>query len=72
MFIKNILRAFDRDTKIEVYWADNGTYDGIYDPHYTTVGQFMDSGLLTYMEVDEEQPFYVRDSKIIIWIKNVN
>lgn len=72
MFIKNILKAFDRNTKIEVYWADKGVYDGIYEPRYTTVGQFMDSGLLTYTEVDEEQLFYVRNNKIIIWIKNVN
>ena len=72
MFIKNILKAFDRDTKIEIYWADKGVYDGIYDPSYTTVGQFMDSGLLTYTEVDEEQLFYVRDNKIIIWVKNIN
>lgn len=72
MFIKNILKAFDRDTKIEVYWADKGVYDGVYEPHYTTVGQFMNSGLLTYTEVDEEQLFYVRDNKIIIWIKNTN
>lgn len=68
MFIKNILKAFDRDTKIEVYWSDNG----MHEPRYTTVGQFMDSGLLTYTEVDEEELFYIRDNKIIIWIKNVN
>ena len=72
MFIKNILKAFDRDTKIEVYWADKCVYDGVYESRYTTVGQFMDSGLLTYTEVDEEQLFYVRDNKIIIWIKNTN
>ena len=71
MFIKNILKAFDRDTKIEVYWADKGVYDGVCELRYTTVGQFMDSGLLTYTEVDEEQLFYVRDNKIIIWIKNI-
>lgn len=74
MFIKNILKAFNRDTKIEVYWADRDFCDGdgIYEPYYKTVGQFMDDGLLAYTEVDETQLFYVRDNKIIIWIKNVN
>ena len=68
MFIKNILRAFDRDTKIEVYNKDRlGLWTLIDD--YTTVGKFMDSGLMTYMEVDEDCLLQVDDNKILIYIK---
>ena len=59
MFIKNILRAFERDTKIEVHLGDTLL-------HYGTVGEFMDSGLMTYSCVDEENLFTIEDNKIII------
>ena len=65
MFIKNILKAFDRDTLIEVYWM------GKVETNYPTVGKFMDSGLMTYVEVDEQRPLYIENNKIIIYLKDV-
>ena len=64
MFIKNILKAFNRDTKIEAY-LDNNLLD------YGTVGEFMDSGLMTYSSIDinyEENLLTIEDNKIIIYI----
>lgn len=69
MFIKNILRAFDRDTPIEVYMKIDISDTSYNHMDYQTVGHFMDSGLMTYMEVDEEQLFKIKDNKIIIYIK---
>lgn len=65
MYIKNILKAFAPETKIEAYLGDM-----LLD--YGTVKEFMNSGLMTYMEVDEENLFYIEDNKIIIYIKDVN
>ena len=70
MFIKKILSAFTDDTRIKVY--DMNMPYGEELLRYTTVGEFMDSGLMTYAEVDEEkdeEKLFVRDDKIIIWIK---
>lgn len=60
MFIKNILRAFDLATPIEVYLNDT-----LLD--YGTVNEFMNSGLMTYMTC-EENDLYIEDGKIIIYI----
>ena len=51
MFIKNILKGFERYTKIEAYMF-NGNYFTPLD--YGTVGEFMDSGLTTYTIIDED------------------
>ena len=61
MFIKKILGAFERDTKIEVYLDDN-----LLD--YGTVGEFMDSGLMTYATIDEDSLLEIEDNKIIIFL----
>ena len=60
MFIKNILRAFDTATKIEVYLNDNLL-------EYSTVDEFMKSGLMTYSTC-EESDLYIEDNKIIIYL----
>ena len=65
MYIKNILKAFDRNTLIEAYLGNT-----LLD--YGTVEEFMNSGLMTYMEVDEEEPLFIQDDRIIICIKDVN
>lgn len=62
MFIKKILGAFERDVQIEVYLNDI-----LLD--YGTVGEFMDSGLMTYATIDEEYPLTIMDNKIIIYIE---
>ena len=83
MFIKNILKAFDRDTLIEVYWMGN-TYsyyvkmsDGSfgYVRYYTKenlpYGLGQSRGLMTYVEVDEQRPLYIENNKIVIYLKDV-
>lgn len=65
MFIKNILKAFDPNTPIEAF-LDNNLLD------YGTVEEFMNSGLMTYTEVDEEEPLFIQDNRIIICIKDVD
>lgn len=60
MFIKNILRAFDLATPIEVYLNDNLL-------EYGTVAEFMNSGLTTYATC-EENDLYIEDGKIIIYL----
>ena len=60
MFIKNILKAFELDTAIEVYLGDN-----LLD--YGTVEEFMNSGLTTYATC-EENDLYIEDGKIIIYL----
>ena len=65
MFIKNILKAFNRETKIEAY-LDGNLLD------YDTVGEFMDSGLMTYASIDinyEINLLTIEDNKIIIYIE---
>lgn len=63
MFIKNILKAFTDNTRIEVYTNDDCLLD------YGTVGEFMDSGLMTYAIVDEEYLLTIMDNKIIIYLE---
>ena len=60
MFIKNILKAFDLATPIEVYLNDNLLEYGI-------VAEFMSSGLMTYATC-EENDLYIEDGKIIIYL----
>ena len=69
MFIKNILKGFERNTKIEVYCMDRqlGLWTLVDD--YTTVGKFMDSGLMTYTTIDEDSLLEVDDNKILIYMK---
>ena len=62
MFIKNILKAFAPETKIEAYLGHT-----LLD--YGTVKEFMNSGLMAYTEVDKQNLFYIKDNKIIIYIK---
>ncbi len=66
MFVKNILKAFERDTKIEAY-IFNGNYFTPLD--YGTVGEFMDSELMNYATIDEDSLLEIEDDKILIWIK---
>lgn len=61
MFVKNILKAFERDVQIEAYLNDI-----LLD--YGTVGEFMDSGLMTYATIDEEYLLTIMDNKIIIYM----
>lgn len=61
MFVKKILGAFERDTKIEIYLDDN-----LLD--YGTVGEFMDSGLMTYATIDGDSLLTIEDNKIIIFL----
>ena len=60
MFIKNVLKAFDLATPIEVYLNDN-----LLD--YGIVADFMNSGLTTYATC-EENDLYIEDGKIIIYL----
>lgn len=60
MFIKNILKAFDLATPIEVYLNDNLL-------EYGNVAEFMNSGLTTYSTC-EENDLYIEDGKIIIYL----
>ena len=68
MFIKNILKAFERDTKIEVYTFDERLK--VYTPlDYRTVGEFMDSGLMTYATIDEDNLLEIEDDRIVIFMR---
>lgn len=68
MFVKNILKAFERDTKIEAYIFDE--HLEVFTPlDYGTVGEFMDSGLMTYATIDEDSLLEIEDDKILIFIK---
>lgn len=58
MFIKNILRAFNPETKVR--WLING----VEEKDIKTVGDVMRNGLLTYTEVHED--FTVENDTIII------
>jgi len=62
MFVKNILKAFDPQTQIEVYLND------MILSEYGTVEEFMNSGLMTYMEVDSKRPLTVEDGMIVIYL----
>ena len=68
MFVKNILKAFERDTKIEVYAFDE--HLKVFTPlDYGTVGEFMDSGLMTYTTIDEDNLLEIEDNKILIFMR---
>ena len=68
MFVKNILKAFERDTKIEVYTFDKRLK--VYIPlDYKTVGEFMDSGLMTYATIDEDNLLEIEDDRIVIFMR---
>ena len=68
MFIKNILKAFERDTKIEVYAFNE--HLKVHTPlDYGTVGEFMDSGLMTYTTIDEDNLLEIEDDKILIFMR---
>lgn len=58
MFIKNILKNFDENTKI-VWFTGDKKYDGM-----KTVKDVMANGLLTYVEAEE--PLTIKDNAIII------
>lgn len=60
MFIKNILKAFDLATPIEVYLNDNLL-------EYGNVVEFMNSGLMTYATCSEND-LYLENGKIIIYL----
>lgn len=68
MFIKNILKAFDRSTPVEIWLIDKETFLKTRLTEHN-VGQIMDNGLMTYWEVNEGD-LYIRDGKIIINITN--
>lgn len=58
MFIKNILKNFDENTKI-VWFTGDKKYGGM-----KTVKDVMANGLLTYVEAEE--PLTIKDNAIII------
>ena len=58
MFLKNILKAFNPNTKVEV------SFDGMTF-NYDTVKEVMDSGLMTYSSVSEKS-LVIRDNTIFI------
>jgi hypothetical protein len=70
MFVKNALRAFNIDTKIVVFMRTNDDDCGnihYKELDYKTVGDFMISGLMNYMEVDI--PLHIINNHIVIYIK---
>jgi hypothetical protein len=68
MFVKNILKAFERDTKIEAYIFNE--HLKIFTPlDYGTVGEFIDSGLMTYATIDEDSLLEIEDDKILIFMR---
>ena len=68
MFVKNILKGFERDTKIEAYAFDE--HLKVYTPlDYGTVGEFMDSGLMTYATIDEDNLLEIEDDRIVIFMR---
>lgn len=68
MFIKNILKAFNRDTPIVIWLTDKETFIKTRLTEHN-VGQIMDSGLMTYWCVNEGD-LYIEDGQIIINITN--
>ena len=60
MFVKKILSAFTDDTRIKVYRNE-------LDYGYNTVGEFMNSGLMTYSEA-ELSSFMIENNTIIIYL----
>ena len=62
MFLKNILKAFANDTKVEVY------LDGTL-LNYGTVKEIMNSGLMTYASVSEKS-LIIEDDTILIELEN--
>ena len=62
MYVKNILKAFNRNTEIEVY-CEEPLED--LKLEYKTVGEFMDNGLMTYTCIDEKS-LTIENDKIII------
>ena len=68
MFVKNILKGFERDTKIEAYIFDEQSR--FFTPlDYGTVGEFMDSGLMNYATIDEDNLLEIEDDKIVIFMR---
>ena len=68
MFIKNILKAFNRNTPVEIWLVGREVFDKIRLKE-NNVGQVLDNGLMTYWCVNEGD-LYIEDGKIIINIVN--
>lgn len=70
MFVKNALRAFNRDTKITVFMRNDDVFDNVRykELDYKTVDDFMNSGLMNYMEVDKNIPLHITNNQIIIYM----
>lgn len=64
MYIKNILKAFDSSTPVEIWLIDKKTFLKTRLKEHN-VGQIMDNGLITYWEVGEGD-LYIKDGQIII------
>ena len=58
MFLKNILKAFNPNTRVEVYLDETLL-------SYGTVKEVMDSGLMTYASVSEKS-LIIEDDTILI------
>lgn len=58
MFLKNILKAFNPNTRVEVYLDETLL-------NYGTVKEVMDSGLMTYASVSEKS-LIIEDDTILI------
>jgi len=58
MFLKNILKAFDLNTRVEVYLDETLL-------SYGTVKEVMDSGLMTYASISEKS-LIIEDDTILI------
>ena len=58
MFLKNILKAFDPNTRVEVYLDETLL-------SYGTVKEIMDSGLMCYATVLEKSLIIKRDTILI-------
>ena len=68
MFIKNILRAFDNSTPVEIWLVDKETFLKTRLKE-NNVGQVLDNGLMTYWCISEGD-LYIKDGQIIINIAN--
>ena len=68
MFIKNILKAFDSGTPVEIWLTDKETFLKTRLKE-NNVSQIMDNGLMTYWCINEGD-LYIEDGKIIINITN--
>lgn len=68
MFIKNILKAFDSGTPVEIWITNRETFTRTRLKEQN-VSQVLDNGLMTYFCVNEGD-LYIEDGKIIINIEN--